>query len=1077
MRYFDLLRKNTVYRLFCFVLVFFLSGLASPSFGQYFGQNKVRYKNLKFKVNQSPHFELYYYLKNDSLVKRMLQESELWYDLHQQVFRDTFSKKNPLIVYNNHADFQQTTAIDGDISVGTGGVTEGMKNRVVMPMMQLNQQTRHVLGHELVHAFQYHSLIEGDSTNLENIGNLPLWMVEGMAEYLSIGKVDAFTAMWMRDAYLNKDIPTLRDLTESNRYFPYRYGQAFWTYIGSTYGDTIIVPLFKATAKFGYQMAIRRTFGYDERTLSNLWRTSIENTYKPLLKDTSQVPVGRKLIDSKNGGDMNVAPAISPDGKYVAFLSEKELFSIDLFLADAVTGKIIRKLTSKTTNTHIDEFSFIESAGAWSPDSKKFAFTIYSEGRNKLLIVDVSNGKVLMTEGLGDVREFSNLAWSPNGEDIALTGLKEGFSDLYLFNTRTKQVTQLTNDKYSDYQPNFSSDGRYLVFTSDRTTFEKAKGVDITYNLAVMDLSTKTVTDIPVFNGANNMNPQFSSSGGQIYFLSNRDGFRNLYRYTLESKQIEQLTDYFTGISGITEYSPALSVSRNDDVLYSYYRYQKYTIFNAKGSDFKPVPVAADAINFDAGTLPPIKQTGVDLINANLSNFNRFETITDDKINPAKYRPQFKLDYLSSNGVGASVGRFGTGLSSGIQGIFSDILGRNQIFATLAVNGEIYDFGGQVAYVNQQSRINYGGAVSHIPYVSGYYVNQIQEGNNPSGTGYNYVNGYDIIRTFEDQVQAFAAYPFSRIFRFEAGTGASYYSYRIDRWADYYQAYVTENPDGSKTYQGSDYYPFDSDKHKLSKGDAQAYYGTSFNAFTIYQLNAAFVGDNSYFGVTSPLSGFRFRLGIESYIGDYNFNALTADFRKYTRIKPVTLAARLYSYTRFGKDQQALYPLFIGYPYLIRGYEANSFYRSGSVNSSAYIDQLSGSKIAVGNFEVRLPFTGPEKLAAFPSKFLFSDLNLFFDIGLAYNSNSKIHWTTDVDENANPGNGGIGNVGGIGGVSGIGGGLSSTNIVNRAPSMSAGVSLRVNMFGYFVLEPYFAIPFSRKDVNGGVFGLTFAPGW
>lgn len=1044
--------------LFYFLFVFFLAGLVSPSYGQYFGQNKVRYRNLKFKVNQSPHFEFYTYLKNDSVVKQLMKEAELWYDLHQQVFRDTFARKNPVIVYNNHADFQQTTAIEGDISIGTGGVTEGMKNRVVMPMMELNQQTRHVLGHELVHAFQYHTLIEGDSTNLENIGNMPLWMVEGMAEYLSLGKVDAFTAMWMRDAYLNNDIPTLRDLTESNRYFPYRYGEAFWSYIGSTYGDTIIVPFFKATAKFGYEAAIRRTFGYDERTLSNLWKTSIENTYKPFLKDTTQRLVGKKLIDNKNGGEMNVAPAISPDGKYVAFLSERELLSVDLFLADAKTGKVLRKLTSKTNNTHVDEFSYIESAGAWSPDSKKFAFTIYSQGRNKLLIVDVSNGKVLGTESLGEVREFSNLAWSPDGTQIALTGLNEGYSDLYLYNLHSKKVTRLTNDKYSDYQPNFSPDGRYLVFTSDRTTLDQAKGVDITYNMALMDLSTHKITDIPVFYGANNMNPQFSASGEQIYFLSNRDGFRNLYRYTLSNGKVEQLTNYFTGISGITEYSPALSVSRGDDILYSYYRYQKYTIYNAAASEFKGVPVDSSTVNFDAALLPPPKQTGVDVINANLNNFGRFERIADHQIQPAKYRPQFKLDYLSSNGVGASVGRFGTGLSSGIQGIFSDILGRNQIFATAAVNGEIYDFGAQVAFVNQKSRINYGAAISHIPYVSGYYVNTIEEGNNPSGTGYNYINGYDIIRTFEDQAQVFGAYPLSRIYRFEAGTGASYYSYRIDRWADYYQAVK-----GTNGYT-IDYYPFDSDRHKLSKSEAQNYYGASFNAFTIYQLNAAFVGDNSYFGVAAPLSGFRFRVGIESYIGDYNFKALTADFRKYVRTKPVTIAGRLYSYSRFGKDQNSLYPLFIGYPYLIRGYEASSFYNSNSSNSTAYIDQLSGSKIAVGNFEVRLPFTGPEKLAAIPSKFLFSDLNLFFDIGLAYNSNSKIHWKTDIDNDATNESTGSN-------------GLSSTYIVDRAPSMSAGISLRVNMFGYFVLEPYFAIPFQRKDVNGGVFGLTFAPGW
>src|SRR5882757_3642462 len=184
--------------LFCIIGTFLLSFNAKA---QYFGQNKVRYKNLKFKVYKTPHFEIYYYIKNDSTIKRFAQESELWYTIHQQVFRDTFRKANPIILYADHPDFQQTTAIDGEIDVGTGGITEGLKNRVVMPVMETNQTTRHVIGHELVHAFQYHLLLGNDTTNTDNINNIPLWMIEGMAEYLSIGKKDAYTAMWMRDAY------------------------------------------------------------------------------------------------------------------------------------------------------------------------------------------------------------------------------------------------------------------------------------------------------------------------------------------------------------------------------------------------------------------------------------------------------------------------------------------------------------------------------------------------------------------------------------------------------------------------------------------------------------------------------------------------------------------------------------------------------------------------------------------------------------------------------------------------------------------------------------------------------------
>lgn len=1042
-----------------FLLCILLSGIFAGSVqAQYFGQNKVRYKNLKFKVYQTPHFELYYYMQNDSLVKRFANESETWYKLHQQVFRDTFTKKNPLIVYNNAPEFQQTTAISGDIGVGTGGVTEGFKNRVVMPVTQLNHQTRHVLGHELVHAFQYHALLGSDTTNLENIGNIPLWMIEGMAEYLSVGKHDAFTSMWMRDAYLNKDIPSLKDLTTSNKYFPYRYGQAFWSYIGSTYGDTVIVPFFKATSRLGYERAIEKTFGYTEKTLSSLWKTSIENTYKPFLKDTTQTPVGKLILDDKNAGEMNVAPSVSPDGKYIAFLSEKELFSIDLFLADAQTGKVIRKLTSKIKNAHIDEFNFIESAGAWSPDSKRFAFSAFAEGRNKLFIVDTETGKTLATESMGAVEEFSNIAWSPDGASVAFSGLKNGQSDIFLFNLKSKQVSALTNDPYSDYQPAFSNDGKKIVFSSDRSTFHsKDVSIDITFNLAVLDLESKQTSDINVFNGANNLNPQFSANDQEIYFLSNRDGFRNLYRYQLADSSVVQLTDYFTGISGITEFAPALSVSKTDQVVYNYYRAQKYKIYSAKATDFTPIKVANQSLDFRAATLPPATSAGVDIVNANLNNFERFEEIADKSIKPIPFKSKFKLDYLSGNGIGASVGRFGAGLSSGIQGIFSDILGRDQIYAAASVNGEIYDFGAQVAYINQQSRVNWGSALSHIPYITAYMSDGFETINNTNV----YRSSYDVIRTFEDKVELFGSYPFSKINRFEIGSSAATYSYRIDRFSEYYTYTQNGNQVFLNGFVGSD-------REKVSMAEANQYYnqvGINFENFRIFGFEAAFVGDNSNFGVTAPLTGYRYRIGMNQLFGDYNLSIGTIDLRKYLRINKITLAGRILNTFAFGKDQNQYYAQqFLGYSTYIRGYEYNSFYKLGDIYSGNFnIDQLMGSKLAVANFEVRLPFTGPKKLAAIESKLLFSDLNAFFDIGLAYNSDSKISFSSEpkvVSTSPDPYNPG-----------------QSINVYSRVPAMSAGLSLRVNVLGYFVIEPYYAIPFQRKSLNKGVFGLTFAPGW
>lgn len=1029
---------------------------------QVFGQNQVRYKNLKFKVYKTPHFEIYYYMKNDSLLKRFAQESELWYTLHQQVFRDTFSKPNPLILYSNHPEFQQTTVLDG-ISVGTGGVTEGLKNRVLMPIAETNQLTRHVLGHELVHAFQYHMLFGRDSVSFEHVNEVPLWVIEGMAEYLSIGKKDAYTSMWMRDAYLNKDIPTIEQLTNSNKYFPYRYGQAFWSFLGSTYGDTIIVPFFKNLARFGMEYGIRRTLGYDDKTLSRLWKNSIENTYRPFLKDTAQVPTGRRLIYSDMRQDLT-SPSISPDGKYITYLSQKNLFSIDLYLADAKTGRQLRRITSSLSNTSIDEFNFIESAGAWSPDSKMFAFSVFSKGRNRMLIVRVADGKVMYNISMEKAEQFSNLSWSPDGKNIVCQGLSEGYTDLYMYNFDTKTVRQLTNDKYSEYQPSFSKDGKKIAFASDRATYDKTLSQEITFNLAELDLATGKVTDINIFNGANNLSPEYSADGKQLYFLSNRDGFRNMYRYTMADGKVEQLTDLFTGISGITEYSPALSISNNDEVVYSYYRAQKFTIYTAKASEFKPVVVDGNVTNFDAALLPPPRAVGVDLINSNLNSFLAYKRISPDSIIALPYKRKFQLDGLASSGIGASVGTYGTGLSSGVQAQFSDILNRNVIYAGANVNGEIYDFGAAATYINREGRLNWGFSLSHLPYQFGDY-NIVTTTLPDDPTIPVYEERFDILRIFEDRLRLFTSYPLSRINRIELGTSAARYSYRVDRYSTYYDQ------------QG---FFLDYRRRKIPTSEYQADpNGNRYSVipFTVYSVNTALVGDNSVFGIAAPLEGFRYRFDAEYNFGTYRYFAPTVDVRKYVRVAPVTFAARVFGYGRIGDVNAGAYPLFIGYPFLIRGYESQSFYNATSGGTNGFtINQLYGTRIAVANFEMRLPFTGPEKLARIKSKFLFSDLNLFFDAGLAWDKGNQIKFQkgpdvigfvprVDIDNNPVLDDNGV---------------QVKDPIYNqnqRVPALSAGISLRVNLFGALILEPYFAWPVNRTDIKKPVFGFGFTPGW
>ena len=125
---------------------------------------------------------------------------------------------------------------------------------------------------------------------------------------------------------------------------------------------------------------------------------------------------------------MNVSPELSPDGSKVIFFSERDLFSIDLYVADAKTGEVIRKVTDTATSAHIESLQFISSAGAWDRTSKKFVFPGIAGGHPVLTIVDVERGKKEREITIEGVDEVTNPAWSPDGATIAFSGLAGGFN-------------------------------------------------------------------------------------------------------------------------------------------------------------------------------------------------------------------------------------------------------------------------------------------------------------------------------------------------------------------------------------------------------------------------------------------------------------------------------------------------------------------------------------------------------------------------------------------------------------------------------------------------------------------------
>ena len=129
--------------------------LTGTARAQYFGQNKVQYRDHTWNSISADHFVVYFDVGSDSLAMRTLDLAEKTQAVFSKRLGYTLSKRIPIILYASHQEFAQTNVTSELIDGSTGGFTEALRDRVVVPFSGSYEDFRHVLVHELVHAFQF----------------------------------------------------------------------------------------------------------------------------------------------------------------------------------------------------------------------------------------------------------------------------------------------------------------------------------------------------------------------------------------------------------------------------------------------------------------------------------------------------------------------------------------------------------------------------------------------------------------------------------------------------------------------------------------------------------------------------------------------------------------------------------------------------------------------------------------------------------------------------------------------------------------------------------------------------------
>src|SRR5437899_3468447 len=869
--------------------------------------------------------------------------AERWYARLSRILHHQFQGRKPIILYASQYDFQQTNTTTEDLSEGTGGFTEFFKHRMVLPFTGSYAELEHVLGHEMVHQFQYDEISRGHiGSGVQTLvnANLPGWFMEGMAEYLSIGPIDPLTSMWLRDASLEGHLPTVEEMTYDPRIFPYYFGHAIWAYIGEKWGDESIGQILQASVATGAEGGFKRTLGITLDDLVSEWRDAVQTTYLPQLADHYRARrIAQPLLTQKRSeGTLHLAPALSPDGREIAYFSEKNSFFVDLYLADAETGRVKRRLVKSTLNSNYESLRFINSAGSFSPDGRYFAIAAKRKDRDDLVILDVKKDKEVRRIRI-PLNGLTTPSWSPDGKQLVFTGYDGGLSDLFVVNADGSNLRRLTNDKYADLEPSWSADGKTIAFATDRgaaTDFDALKFGNL--RIALFHLDNGSIELLRHMDQGKNINPAWAPDGRSLAFVSDRNGISNIFLYDFTDGNIYQLTDVFTGVSGITALSPCLSWAHEADRLaFAYYEdgeYNVYAVDNPRSLKRQPyqAPAAPPVTSLLAaqrralggptallattaapadsgpragtsvyrspagfrasGTTPQTSDTGAApapvSVKSLLDSSPALPDTSEFTFRP--YHTRFSPDYVARPTIGYERDNFGRGFFGGTAISLSDILGNHTMVFSGSVNGRLSEAQVLAAYINQAHRLNWAIGGSQEPLY--FYLPTLS----------------DSTRTFvRQQIERFVIrdiftqgfYPFNRFTRLELGAHLSNISQDIlqqdFQWAPQYGAYVP------------------SSDPVTVPGPSISYYGPQ----------VALVHDNTLFGYVGPFAGARSRLELSPTFGGWRFMSGLADWRRYLFFRPFTLAVRGLFFGRFGRDAD-LFRQFLGSTELLRGYTAGS---------------------------------------------------------------------------------------------------------------------------------------------------------
>ncbi len=448
--------------------------------------------------------------------------------------------------------------------------------------------------------------------------NAPRGWAEGIAQYgphrFGYDTWDSHRDMLLRMAALEDDLLTWEELgsleDRAGRYYGemvYNQGYALLLYVADRYGAAKVDELGRHTGLISFEPAVRRVLGVSAEQLYADWKRHIVDRYRQHAEALRAAGLFEgEPLRGLNTGIIEYFPAYSPDGTRLAFISSEDReFAIPyLRLHDFGSGK------TRTLKGYVD------TRISWSPDGREIVFVRNKEGFNDLFVYDLEADEERRISARLRARDP---AFSPDGQRIVFVHNADGTNNLAVVKRDGTGLVYLTNnhDGTQYWAPRWSPDGSRILFNvfrgedrdiamirADSPPRPKDYGIKDRSQASVPD-SLKVFPDslaIPAADTSglvalvatpfDERDPCWLPDGSGFVFASDRSGIFNLYRYTLATGQIEQLTNVLGGA-----FAP--SVAPDGRVVYSGYHANNHDLYEFRLGEYAVPAAPAPSVSRD----------------------------------------------------------------------------------------------------------------------------------------------------------------------------------------------------------------------------------------------------------------------------------------------------------------------------------------------------------------------------------------------------------------------------------------------------------------------------------------------